>query len=294
MRRTEDMEFLRNWFVLPVRPRVLVLGNHKGGSGKSTTAMHLVAGLMNSGYSVGTVDLDSDQATLTHFVENRRRTASRGDWPLALPEHRLVEASSEPAREAAEAEEAARVAEAFADLIDRDYIVVDTPGSDSFLSRLGHVLADTLVTPLNDSFVDLDVLVRIDAEGQKIIGPSVYSIAVLDRWGMRMTAGGRPLDWVVTRTRLSHVYSRNHRELDKLLRGLAPTLGYRLAPGLGDRVVFREQFAQGLTVLDQPALPRWRFPGKGNGAARNEVLALMDSLGLGGAHQAARAAAARA
>ncbi len=288
------MEFLRNWFVLPVRPRVLVLGNHKGGSGKSTTAMHLMVGLMNSGYSLGTIDLDSDQATLTHFVENRRRTVAEKDLPLALPEHRLVEASAESDREAAEAEEAARVAEAFAELIDKDYILVDTPGSDTFLSRLGHVLADTLVTPLNDSFVDLDVLVRIDAAGQQITGPSVYSIAVLDRWGMRMTAGGRPLDWVVTRTRLSHVYSRNHRELDALLRELAPTLGYRLAPGLGERVTFREQFAQGLTVLDQPALPRWRLSGKGSAAARNEVLDLMEAIGLGRGRQAPLPLAAQA
>ena len=137
-------DFLQDWFRNPVRPRVVVLGNQKGGSGKSTTAIHLVFGLMSCGYAVGSVDLDGDQATLTHFVENRKRLAARGDALLAMPEHRLVESSLEQTVAGAEEDEAARVAQAFAELLDQDYIVVDTPGSDTFLSRLGHILADIL------------------------------------------------------------------------------------------------------------------------------------------------------
>ena len=273
-------DFLQDWFRNPVRPRVVVLGNQKGGSGKSTTAIHLVFGLMNCGYAVGSVDLDGDQATLTHFIENRKRLAAEGDAILGMPEHRLVESSLERSVAGAEEDEAAQVAGAFAELLDQDYIVVDTPGSDTFLSRLGHILADILVTPLNDSYLDLDVLVRIGRDGQSITGPSSYSLAVLDRWGLRIMVGGRPLDWVVTRNRLSHQRARNHRQMDRLLDRLAPSLGYRLAPGFGERVIYRELFAQGLTVLDLPEPGRWRLGNKSHAAARNEVWALMKSIGL--------------
>jgi chromosome partitioning protein len=273
-------DFLQAWFRKPVRPRVIVLGNQKGGSGKSTTAIHLISGLLNCGYAVGSVDMDGDQATLSHFMENRERQLADGEGILAMPEHRLVEPSQETNLAAAEEDGAARVAQAFEELIDRDYIVVDTPGADTFISRLGHVLGDILVTPLNDSFLDLDVLVRIDTDGRTITGPSSYSLAVLDRWGLRMLVGGPPLDWVVMRNRLSHVHTRNHRQLESVLTQLAPSLGYRLAPGFGDRVIYRELFAQGLTVLDLPARRRWRLGNKSHAAARNELWALLKAVGL--------------
>lgn len=273
-------EFLQDWFRKPVRPRVIVLGNQKGGSGKSTTAIHLVFGLMNCGYAVGSVDLDGDQATLSHFIENRGRQIASGEAVLSMPEHRLVEPSEETSRAAAEEDEAARVAEAFEDLLDRDYIVVDTPGNDTFVSRLGHVLADMLITPLNDSFLDLDVLVRINPDGRTITGPSSYSLAVLDRWGLRMLVGGRPLEWIVVRNRVSHLHTRNQRRMDDILTQLAPSLGYRLAPGFGDRVIYRELFVQGMTVLDLPARGRWRLGNKSHAAARDELWALLKSIGL--------------
>ncbi len=283
-----SMDFLRRWFERPVRPRVVVLGNQKGGSGKSTTAMHLSVGLMQCGYSVGSVDLDGAQATFSHFIENRQRFAATSGMELAIPEHRRVEASAEKSLASAEAEDSATAATAFEALIDRDYIVVDTPGSDTFLSRLGHVLGDTLITPLNDSFLDLDVLVRIEPDGQTVAGPSSYAIAVLDRWGLRLMAGGRPLDWIVTRNRLAHLYSRNHRDLAALLQKLAPSLGYRLASGFGERVIFREQFLQGLTVLDQSEPSKWRFPSSSHAAARKEVWSLLEAIGLSeGGRQAA-------
>jgi chromosome partitioning protein len=243
--------------------------------------MHLMVGLMNCGYSVGSIDLDASQATLTHFIENRMRLAATKGSFLDVPEHRLVEASLESDVARAEEEESARVATAFEDLLDQDYIVVDTPGSDTFISRLGHVLADTLITPLNDSFLDLDVLVRVDHDGQSVTGPSRYSMAVLDRWGLRVLAGGAPLDWVVIRNRLAHSRARNNQRMERLLEQLSSSLGYRLAPGFGERVIFRELFVQGLTILDQPAPARWRFPNKSHAAARAEVWALLEAIGLG-------------
>ena len=200
-------DFLRRWFERPVRPRIIVVGNQKGGSGKSTTAMHLIIGLMNCNYAVGSIDLDADQATLTHFIENRTRFAATVGAILSAPEHRHVTSSQKTSLAEVEKEEARRLAATLEGMLDRDYIIVDTPGTDNFLSRLGHVLADTLITPINDSFLDLDVLVRIDPDGKTIAGPSGYAIAVLDRWGLRMMMGGRPLDWIVIRNRLAHPHT---------------------------------------------------------------------------------------
>ena len=163
------------------RPRIIVLGNEKGGSGKSTTAMHVTVSLLRRGLKVGCLDLDARQGTLSRYIENRREFAESSGMPLALPEVRRLHRSDLDSRTAAEAEEEAGFDAALAELGACDYLVIDTPGSDSHLSRLGHTRADVLITPLNDSFVDLDLLARIDSEGRRVLGPSIYSQMVWEQ-----------------------------------------------------------------------------------------------------------------
>ena len=271
---------IQSWFAQSARPSVIVLGNEKGGSGKSTTAMHLIVGLMKQGHSVGCIDLDPRQATLTHYVQNRVRYAATLDHALELPRHWLVEVSDEADRSMARDEETRGLAAAIEGMQDRDYIVIDTPGSDTFLSRLGHVVADTLITPLNDSFLDLDVLVRLDADGRNILGPSAYSRTVLARAARRRALGGPAPDWIVMRTRLAHLDSHNRRDLERILTDLGPRIGFRLAPGLSERVVYRELFTRGLTVFDvADSLAPWRrLSRSSHAAARREVQALLDMV----------------
>ena len=273
-------KLLRDWFSKPVRPRVVTFGNQKGGSGKTTSAMNVMIGLMGCGYSVGSVDLDGDQATFTHFVENRRRQAESYPFPLDLPEHRLVENSMEATVADAEEDESRRLAEALDSLKHCDYIIIDTPGNDTYLARLGHILADILITPINDSFLDLDVLVRLDSDGRRIIGPSSYAVQVLDRWGLRVLITGKAFDWIVIRNRLAHLSNRNSGQMVSLLEQLAPRLGFRLAPGFGERVVYRELFPKGLTLLDpEEATVRGKFASS-RAAARDEVWSILNAIGL--------------
>ena len=259
-------------------PRILVLGNEKGGSGKSTTAMHLVVALLRQGRSVGVIDLDARQGTLSRYVENRRVFSENEGLPLPLPELRQVMRSDAATRAEAEEEERTKLTDALEGLSDCDMLVIDTPGSDSHLSRLGHTLADVLISPMNDSFIDLDLLARIDPEGRKILGPSVYSQMVWEQRQDRARQGGRPIDWVVLRNRLSHLNARNKRDIARLLVQLAKRIGFRLAPGFGERVVFRQLFPQGLTLLDL------RQSGAdltmSHLAARQEVRALLAAIGL--------------
>ncbi|PKU25951.1 division plane positioning ATPase MipZ [Telmatospirillum siberiense] len=253
---------------------VIVIGNEKGGTGKSTVAMHLAVSLLALGASVGTIDLDARQATLSRYVENRRRKAASGR-ALTMPDHEAVpptsDVSSDEARFLA-ALERMRAA--------HDVVVVDTPGSDHPLSRLGHSYADTLVTPLNDSFIDLDVLAKVDPENMKISRPSHYSEMVWETKKLRALRGEKAVvDWFVLRNRLSTLDARNKREMERLLGELAKRIGFRLIGGLGERVIYRELFLEGLTLFDL---------GEGSGiemslshvAARQELRRLVDALGL--------------
>ena len=263
-------------------PHVIVLGNEKGGSGKSTTAMHLIVALLQAGHRVGAIDLDARQGTLTRQIENRRTFAQRNDLKLELPELRTIDrARDADTRAEAEAAERAALSAAMDDLAACAFVVIDTPGSDSHLSRLGHTLADTLVTPLNDSFLDLDLLARIDHDAKKIVSPSVYSQMVWEQRQARAQAGGRPIDWIVMRNRLSHLDARNKRDVGRLLGQLAKRISFRTAPGFGERVIFRELFPKGLTLLDLRARGTGVTMTMSHMAARQEVRALLSEIGHG-------------
>ena len=238
------------------RPYFITVGNHKGGTGKSTTAIHLAVGLMTQRRSVGCVDLDGRQGTLSHYLANRRRTLeAMGEAPgqrLPMPRFRCLEPAAGRDREAAKAEDCDRLEAALAALADCDTVILDTPGSDGHLTDLGHARADTLITPLNDSFLDIDVLARIDRDRRLVLGPSNYARMVSAENERRLANGREPIDWLVMRNRLAQLDARNTRDMSRLLQQLAERMGFRLQPGLSERVVYRELFFSGLTLLDLP------------------------------------------
>jgi chromosome partitioning protein len=262
------------------RPHIIVLGNEKGGSGKSTTALHLIVALLKRGQSVGAIDVDARQGSLSRSLENREAFAKSRGIELVLPSRQRVYQSTADRRALAEAEEIEKLKAALEAFWSLDFVVIDTPGSDTHLSRLAHTYADILITPLNDSFLDLDLLARVDQEGEKILKPSVYSQMVWEQRQQRARIGGRPIDWVVMRNRLSHIDARNKREIARLLNKLAPRIGFRLTPGFGERVIFRELFPKGLTLLDLRTKGIEVNMTMSHLAARQEVRALLDSIGL--------------
>ncbi len=232
------------------KPTVIVFGNEKGGTGKSTSAMHVIVALLRAGLRVGAIDLDARQGSLSRYFDNRRIYAARHGLRLPHPVYRTVARSDLRDLDAAEAEERERLERAIDALSDCDFIVLDTPGSDSHLSREGHAHADILITPLNDSFVDLDLLGRIDLETNKLLSPSKYSEMVWDQKKLRMQRGEGSIDWIVMRNRLASLDSRNKRNMDQALNDLSRRLGLRLVAGFSERVIFRELFLKGLTLLD--------------------------------------------
>ncbi|MBT4932835.1 MAG: AAA family ATPase [Rhodospirillaceae bacterium] len=263
------------------RAHVIVTGNEKGGSGKSTTAMHLVIGLLRDERRVAAIDLDARQGTLTNYLGNRQRFIDDKGMALPMPEFRVIEHSADLNRDTAEIDDEKALDEAIGDLSqNHDVIVIDTPGADSILTRLGHSFADTLITPLNDSFIDLDVLARVDPVSLKIQNPSHYSEMVWQQKMRRAQRDGGSTDWIVMRNRLSHVDARNKREVERLLGELAARVGFRQVAGFGERVIYRELFLAGLTMMDIIDVLGPDSLTMSHLSARQEVRGLIDAIGL--------------
>ncbi|MGA6965346.1 MAG: division plane positioning ATPase MipZ [Xanthobacteraceae bacterium] len=279
----------------PMSAHVVVLGNEKGGSGKSTTAMHVAIALTLMGQRVATIDLDSRQKSFTRYIDNRRAWARHARLNLKLPVHFCVARGTTLKLDENESIEFAGFAEAVS-AVERshDFVVVDTPGTDSYLTRLAHSMADTLITPLNDSFVDLDVIGTVDATTYSVSGESHYALMVRNARRQRRLIDGTRMDWIVVRNRLSILGSRNKRLVGQGLGELAARLGFRCAEGLAERVIYRELFPRGLTALDNLDEPTLGTkPSLSHAAARLEVMSLVEALRLPLDARGKRRAAAR-
>ena len=280
----------------PQSAHVVVLGNEKGGSGKSTTALHIAVALLKAGQRVATIDLDSRQQSFTHYIENRRDWAARARIKLDLPTHYCIERAEGPSVEANEAKEFANFSQAIGAIEHtHDVVVIDTPGNDTYLMRLAHSMADTLVTPLNDSFLDFDVLATLDPTNFAVTGESHYAEMVREARRQRRLVDGRLTDWIVVRNRLSALGSRNKRLVGEGLAELAKRMGFRCVEGFAERVVYREFFPRGLTALDDlDELTLGTRPNMSHITAREEVVALLNMLHLPLSENCKRRAAARA
>ncbi|MEE2566843.1 division plane positioning ATPase MipZ [Hyphobacterium marinum] len=230
---------------------VIVIGNEKGGAGKSTVAMHLAVALMRMGRSIGVMDLDIRQQTFARYLANRRRWCETRGVDLPMPIEESLEPSAERHLDAIEAQEAERFKAAMARLKAQcDFILIDAPGSDTFYSRLAHGAADTIITPVNDSFVDFDLLAEIDPDTFQVGRPSLYSELVWDCRKRKAVKEKKSIDWIVMRNRMSMLDARNKRRVGEGLKALSARIGFRLAPGFGERVIYRELFPLGITLLD--------------------------------------------
>src|ERR1700719_2585182 len=275
---------------------VVVLGNEKGGSGKSTTALHIAVALMKAGQRVATIDLDCRQQSFTHYIDNRRAWANRTGLDLELPVHRCIKlgqtmqiADNESSEFQQFVDAVSAVEQAF------DFIVIDTPGYDSYLMRLAHSMADTLVTPINDSFLDFDVLETVDPATYSVTGESHYAEMVRDTRRKRRQVDGVSTDWIIVRNRLSMLGSRNKQLVADSLNDLSFRLGFRSIDGFAERVVYREFFPRGLTALDDlDETTLGTRPSLGHVTAREEVTTLLRQLKLPLDERGRRRAANRA
>jgi chromosome partitioning protein len=263
------------------QPQVVVVGNEKGGAGKSTLAIHIVVGLLHAGHKVAIMDLDLRQRSLSHFFSNRAAWTAANGHSLPMP----VEPDLGDGKALAKASEDDQMAifeAAYAQCGDVDIILIDTPGGDTALSRAAHARADQIVTPMNDSFVDFDLLGQVDPVTLELLKPSIYSESVWEARKQRAIKEGRhaAIDWLVVTNRLAVAEARNRRRLEERMAKLAKRVGFRVGPGLRDRVIYRELFPFGLTVADLSNDVRPVAVSLAHVAARQEMRNLMLAMGL--------------
>ena len=221
--------------------KFVVFANEKGGTGKSTTAVHTAVALAYQGARVACIDLDPRQRTLHRYLENREATMRKRDIELPLPAYDVFRDDN-----------LARLEQ----MIDRmaadaDFLIFDTPGRDDKFARFVATRADTLVTPMNDSFVDFDLIGQVDGDTFKVKRLSFYAELIWDARKARAKSDGTEVDWVVLRNRLQHVDAHNRHRLEGALKELSQRVGFRPISGLSERVIYRELFPSGLTLFDK-------------------------------------------
>ncbi|WP_126173848.1 division plane positioning ATPase MipZ [Altericroceibacterium xinjiangense] len=252
-------------------PHRIVFANEKGGTGKSTTAVHIAIALAYMGARVSVLDLDPRQRTLFRYLENRTETIARRGIDLPNAAFDVFTGDSAEALE----QHVEKLAE------NADFILFDTPGRDDPFARHAATQADTLVTPMNDSFVDFDLIGQVDAETFKVRRLSFYAELIWEarksRAMKQLRENRREMDWVVVRNRTGHTEARNQKRIDGALTDLSKRVGFRVAQGLSERVVYRELFPSGLTLLDKGHLGEL---GTSHLVARQELRGLVASLKL--------------
>jgi chromosome partitioning protein len=263
-------------------PKVIVVGNEKGGAGKSTIAIHLSTGLLHAGAKLAVIDLDLRQQSMAHFFANRAAWLTANDKTAPMPVATPLAGEGMKIAKLGDEEAVARLKEAFdAAVAVADVVLIDTPGGDTATSRTAHGLADLIVTPMNDSFVDFDMLRVVDPVTLELKRPSLYSETVWNSRKIRAAAQGRSIDWVVLRNRLAPTEARNRKRVDERVQALSKRIGFRVGPGLRDRVIYRELFPFGLTIADLSSTIRPIPVSLQHVAARQELRSLMSFLGLG-------------
>ena len=265
------------------QPHVIVLGNEKGGAGKSTLAIHIVTGLLHAGRSVAIIDLDLRQRSMQRFFTNRLAwlAANRQELPQPfMPDMGDGKALAKGGVD----EQIAAFERAFDEAVAAgvDAILIDPPGGDTAVSSAAHARADQIVTPMNDSFVDFDLLGEVDPVSLDLLKPSIYSESVWEARKVRAISQGRnaTIDWLVVTNRLAVAEARNRKRLEERMNKLAKRVGFRVGPGLRDRVIYRELFPFGLTVADLSNDIRPVAVSLAHVAARQELRNLMKAMGL--------------
>lgn len=275
------------------KPHIFVVGNEKGGAGKTTCSMHLIIGLLDRGYHIASIDVDSRQGSLSSYINNRKLYNDKNPGnKVLMPVHFHIQDSTAKSITDKEEEEKNRFGQVLDQVKDyADYIVIDTPGSYTHLSRFAHSYADTVITPVNDSFLDLDVMAKIDGETFDIVKPSIYSQMI---WEQKMERAARDkgsVDWVVLRNRLANLDAHNKRNVHDALEKLSKRISFRIAPGFSERVIFRELFPQGLTLLDLKVANYNKAFSISHVAARQELRSFLEALGIKNLEKKERVAA---
>lgn len=226
------------------KAHIIVVGNEKGGTGKSTLSMHMAIKLMQEQFKVAVIDLDGRQGSLSKYIGNRRNYSAQHGILLPTPTHYVFEPVAKEQNRKEIEELIQTLSQQF------DAIIIDTPGSRNYLFELAHQYPHTLVTPISDSMIDLSAIADINYQTDEIIKAGHYAEYV---WNIKKKLASQELpylNWVICGNKISPLRSNNKNYVFKRLESLSKLYGFRFTSGLKDRVIYKELFLEGLTVLD--------------------------------------------
>ncbi len=255
---------------------MIVIGNEKGGTGKSTFTMHLAVKLMQEKYTVAVIDLDGRQGSLSKYIENRRQFCSNNKINLPIPLHYRFEPTNDYSQIPSEIKKLKETINEIAPKVDA--IIIDTPGHKNYLFEAAHEYADTLITPITDSLIDLSSIANIDPTSGALQTPGPYAEFV---WEIKkqLASKGKPcLNWIISGNKTSTNRSKNKAYIFEVLEKLGKLYGFRFCEGLKDRVIYRELFLDGLTVLDMQSEPLRRKMNISHLAAKMEIKKLAEFI----------------
>ena len=260
----------------PRKAHIIVVSNEKGGTGKSTISMHLAIKLLDEGFKVATMDLDGRQGTLSKYIDNRRKFCEKRGIKLPIPLHYRFSPETNPYLTNLDREKLA--AQIYELSLNVDAVIIDTPGTKNYLFEEAHKYADTVITPVTDSLIDLNVLADINFEDEKIKNPGHYANFIWDTKKFLAARGKAYLNWIVAGNKISSYNSKNKQLVNKYLERLARLYGFRYCEGLRDRVIYKELFLEGLTVLDMNRDPLRLKMNISHLAAKREIKKLAEFI----------------
>ena len=231
-------------------PKILLFANEKGGSGKTTCAIHLIIALLHLGKTAASIDLDERQQSLTRYIENRQKTSDTQEIPLLLSEHfQIANESTLSNTNCIEIFEK-KFDQLLQKLSNYDFIIIDIPGNNTKINRLLHYYADIVITPINSSFIDVDLIGKVNADDLSLISHGVYGNLFLEERDRTFKKKNKKPEWIVVHNRYSAYESLHKRNIDFALRCMSKKMDFKLIPGFRDRLIFKELFLKGLTLLD--------------------------------------------
>lgn len=225
---------------------IILFANEKGGVGKTTLVFNTAIDLCNRGYRVLAIDLDFRQRSLARAIENRMASNRCLGLDLPVPKVCVLQQPSGPML----VQELNRLGS------DRDVILIDAPGHDSPVARRAMALAQTIVTPINPSFFDLDVLGHFDPVSLKFRKPGPFAQAILDIRAEQMRRNLLPARWIIAKNRIRGAERSHNKRIEPMLAQLSDQLGLTIAEGLTERVAYRSLLQYGFTISDIKRVPQ--------------------------------------
>jgi chromosome partitioning protein len=205
---------------------IIVFGGIKGGTGKSTLAFHIATCAHMNNKKIVTIDCDFPQFSFSKYYENRKKNKSLDEKLIWQNHHKITDLTKLP------------------DMIEKDTVyLIDTPGKyDPHITKI-HGMADIIISPVNDSFLDIDTIMKLD-QGKWAM-PGYYYETIMENKKYKKDSM-----WIVVRNRSTHINSKHKRTVEERLTELSKRINFTLMQGLRERTIFRELFNEGSTVLD--------------------------------------------